>query len=156
MDAEHDKSIVCAKQNEGTNLQKQKNGRLMCCTKERLLSLAGRRPTQYGIRRPVLAPATMVLEWTSSLQQALTRLIPTALQLAMTPITTALQLWKGLMQTALQQVMKLLLAALQRRLRYIQRHSKNIRSVWTVSCSLYSTRLLHTSSYADLERLTKD
>lgn len=73
----------------------------MRCPKGSLLSLAGRRPTQYGIRRPVLAPATMVLEWTSSLQQALTRLTRTALQLAMALIRTALHLWQGLMQTAL-------------------------------------------------------
>ena len=149
MDAERDKGIVCAKQKKGKNLQNQKNGRLMCCPKERLRFLAGRRPTRYGIRRLVPVPATMVLEWTSSLQQALTRLTRTALQLAMAPITTALQLCQ-LMQTALQQMLKLLLAALQHRLGSMQRHSKDIRSVWTVSCSLYSAFLLHTGTYTDI------
>ena len=96
---------------------------------ERLSFLAGRRLTQYGIRRPVLAPATMAQGWTSSLQQALTRLNPTALQLATAPIRTALQLRQGLMQTALQQMMNLLLAALQHRLGFMQTHSKCIRSV---------------------------
>jgi len=71
----------------------------------------------------------MVLEWTSSLQQALTRLTPTALQLAMAPIRTALQLRQGLMQTALQQMMNLLLAALLHQLELMQTHSKCVRSI---------------------------
>lgn len=104
----------------------------MCCSKERLHCLAGRRPTRYGIRRLVPAPAIMVLEWTSSLQQALTRLTRTALQLAMPPFTTALQLCQGLMQTALQQTMERLLAALQHQLEPMQTHSKYIRSVDSV------------------------
>ncbi len=123
----------------------------MHCPKKKLSFLAGRAPTRYGIRRLVLVPATMVLEWTSSLQLALTGLIHTALQLAMAPIRTALQLCQGLMQTALQQVMKLLLAALQHQLVCTQRHSKHIRSVWTVSCSLYGTLVLHAGTYADTQ-----
>lgn len=120
---------------------------LMRCPKGRLLFLAGRRPTQCGIRKLVLAPATMALEWTSSLQQALTRLTCTALQLAMVPITTALQLCQGLMQTALQQIMKLLLAALQHQLEFMQTQSKYPRSVLTMSRLLYSTLLPHACTY---------